>query len=67
MQAIEHIRYYAGFADKIHGKTIPCNGKMMAYTYREPLGEFRWLAARGLRIHVKILSAKLFFSGQANS
>lgn len=40
---------------------------MMAYTYREPLGEFRWLAARGLRIHVKILSAKLFFSGQANS
>ncbi|KAK9863136.1 hypothetical protein WJX84_007763, partial [Apatococcus fuscideae] len=37
-QAIEHLRYYAGYADKVHGKTIPCNGKMMAYTYREPLG-----------------------------
>ena len=31
-------RYFAGWADKIHGKTIPVNGPFMAYTRHEPVG-----------------------------
>jgi aldehyde dehydrogenase (NAD+) len=31
-------RYYAGWADKIHGKVIPVNGPFMAYTRHEPVG-----------------------------
>ena len=38
MQSIEHLRYYAGWADKIHGMTIPTGGPVQAITYREPLG-----------------------------
>ena len=38
-QSIEHLRYYAGWADKIYGQTIPCTGDMIAYTLKEPLGE----------------------------
>ncbi|KAF7792809.1 hypothetical protein EIP86_003908 [Pleurotus ostreatoroseus] len=32
------LRYYAGFADKIHGKTIETSKDKIAYTIREPLG-----------------------------
>jgi len=32
------IRYYAGWADKIHGKTLPFNGPYFAYTKEEPVG-----------------------------
>ncbi len=31
-------RYFAGWADKIHGKTIPTAGPYMAYTRHEPIG-----------------------------
>ncbi len=31
-------RYFAGWADKIHGKTIPVNGPFMCYTRHEPVG-----------------------------
>ncbi len=31
-------RYYAGWADKIHGETIPVAGPVLNYTLREPLG-----------------------------
>jgi acyl-CoA reductase-like NAD-dependent aldehyde dehydrogenase len=31
-------RYYAGWATKIHGDTIPARGNHLAYTLREPLG-----------------------------
>jgi aldehyde dehydrogenase (NAD+) len=31
-------RYYAGWATKIHGETIPVNGPFFNYTLREPLG-----------------------------
>jgi len=31
-------RYYAGWADKIHGKTIPINGPYFCYTRHEPIG-----------------------------
>jgi aldehyde dehydrogenase (NAD+) len=37
-ETIDDLRYYAGWADKIHGKTIPMNGKFLAYTRREPIG-----------------------------
>ncbi len=31
-------RYYAGWADKVHGKTIPVNGNYFCYTRHEPVG-----------------------------
>jgi aldehyde dehydrogenase (NAD+) len=31
-------RYYAGWADKIHGKTIPVEGAFHCYTRHEPVG-----------------------------
>src|SRR5271163_1141583 len=31
-------RYYAGWADKNHGKTIPVNGNYFCYTKHEPVG-----------------------------
>ena len=31
-------RYYAGWADKVHGETIPIDGNMLNFTLREPLG-----------------------------
>lgn len=31
-------RYYAGWADKIHGKTIPVDGPYFCYTKHEPVG-----------------------------
>lgn len=38
MAAVATIRYFAGFADKVHGKTIPMDGNTFAYTRREPIG-----------------------------
>lgn len=35
---IDCLRYYAGFADKIHGSTIPVRGNYFSYTRREPVG-----------------------------
>lgn len=35
---IDCIRYYAGWADKIQGDTIPVNGNFFCYTRREPVG-----------------------------
>lgn len=35
---IDCLRYYAGWADKIHGKTIPIRGEYFVYTRREPVG-----------------------------
>ena len=36
--AIDCLRYYAGYADKIHGSTIPIRGNHLCYTRREPIG-----------------------------
>ena len=40
--AVENLRYYAGWATKIEGNTIPLGGappnKFLAYTLREPVG-----------------------------
>ncbi len=36
--AIKCIRYYAGWADKIQGKTIPIAGPYNCYTKEEPIG-----------------------------
>ncbi len=35
---IKCYRYYAGWADKIHGKTIPVDGNYFCYTRHEPVG-----------------------------
>ncbi len=35
---IDCLRYYAGYADKIHGATIPVRGNYFTYTRREPVG-----------------------------
>jgi acyl-CoA reductase-like NAD-dependent aldehyde dehydrogenase len=34
----ECFQYYAGWADKIHGETIPVKGTYLTYTLREPVG-----------------------------
>jgi len=34
----ECFQYYAGWADKIHGETIPVKGNYLTYTLREPVG-----------------------------
>ena len=31
-------RYFAGWADKVHGKTIPIDGDFFCYTRLEPVG-----------------------------
>lgn len=36
--AIDCLRYYAGWADKVHGDTIPIRGDYFCYTRREPVG-----------------------------
>jgi aldehyde dehydrogenase (NAD+) len=35
---IDCLRYYAGWADKIHGQTIPVRGMYFCYSRREPVG-----------------------------
>jgi aldehyde dehydrogenase (NAD+) len=35
---IAHFRYFAGWADKNHGRTIPINGDYFCYTRHEPVG-----------------------------
>jgi aldehyde dehydrogenase (NAD+) len=35
---IDCLRYYAGYADKIHGQTIPIRGPYFCYTRKEPVG-----------------------------
>jgi aldehyde dehydrogenase (NAD+) len=35
---VECLQYFAGWADKIHGETVPVKGKALVYTLREPLG-----------------------------
>ncbi|VEL32955.1 unnamed protein product [Protopolystoma xenopodis] len=36
--AVRLLRYYAGYADKIHGKTLPADGLTVSWTIREPVG-----------------------------
>jgi len=36
--SVKSLRYYAGWADKIHGLTIPTDGPHQAYTRLEPVG-----------------------------
>lgn len=35
---IDCLRYYAGWADKVHGSTVPIRGNYFSYTRREPVG-----------------------------
>lgn len=36
--AVSTLRYFAGYADKFHGQVIPCDGDVVCYTRREPVG-----------------------------
>jgi aldehyde dehydrogenase (NAD+) len=36
--AAECFQYYAGWADKLHGETVPVKGNYLTYTLREPVG-----------------------------
>jgi len=36
--AAEILQYFAGWADKIHGETVPVKASALVYTRREPLG-----------------------------
>lgn len=36
--SIACLKYYAGWADKIHGKTIPADGGVFSFTRMEPVG-----------------------------
>jgi len=36
--AVKCFRYYAGWADKLQGKTIPIDGPLFCYTRHEPIG-----------------------------
>lgn len=36
--AADCFRYYAGWADKIHGQTIPADGSSLTFTRKEPIG-----------------------------
>src|SRR6185436_17656849 len=36
--AAECFQYFAGWADKVHGETVPVKGAHLTYTLREPLG-----------------------------
>ena len=35
---VECLQYYAGWADKVHGETLPVKGNYLTYTLREPVG-----------------------------
>ncbi len=35
---VDCLRYYAGYADKIHGQTVPIRGNYFCYTRKEPVG-----------------------------
>ncbi|HEX2270084.1 MAG TPA: aldehyde dehydrogenase family protein, partial [Pyrinomonadaceae bacterium] len=37
-QVVENFEYFAGWATKIEGETIPVPGRMFNYTLREPIG-----------------------------
>src|SRR5260221_5087699 len=36
--AAECFQYYAGWAERMHGETVPVKGNCLAYTLREPVG-----------------------------
>ncbi|XP_033634070.1 retinal dehydrogenase 2-like [Asterias rubens] len=38
LNVVEVLRYFGGWADKIHGKTIPIKGDFFCYTRHEPVG-----------------------------
>ena len=50
------LRYYAGWADKYHGKTIPIDGDYFSYTRHEPVGVCGQIIPVSLRLktHVRV-------------
>jgi aldehyde dehydrogenase (NAD+) len=35
---VNTLRYYAGWADKVEGRTVPVRGSFLSYTLRQPIG-----------------------------
>src|SRR5262245_63241604 len=35
---VNTLRYYAGWADKVEGRTVPVRGNFLSYTLRQPVG-----------------------------
>src|SRR5437588_7412098 len=35
---VNTLRYYAGWADKVEGRTVPVRGRFLSYTLRQPVG-----------------------------
>ncbi|CAH8595729.1 unnamed protein product [Schistosoma mattheei] len=50
---IKCYRYYAGWADKYHGKTIPVNGNYMCFTLHEPAWKLGPALAMGNTVVMK--------------
>ncbi|KAM7191740.1 aldehyde dehydrogenase [Rhypophila sp. PSN 637] len=48
------LRYFAGWADKIHGQTIPVNKDKFAYTLKQPVGKLGPALATGNCIILKL-------------
>ena len=63
--SIETFRYYAGWADKIHGQVIETNEQRLTYTRHEPIGVVgqiipwnfprKWSSAKRLHIYPRVL------------
>lgn len=57
--SIKSLRYYAGWADKVQGKTIPMDGDYFVYTRHEPVENiFKFLQKRLLTYSI-VLSDRL--------
>ncbi|XP_071044254.1 retinal dehydrogenase 2 [Parasteatoda tepidariorum] len=56
--SLETLRYYAGCADKIHGKTIPVDGNSFAYTRVEPVGICALILSIGRQIQEAVGKSK---------
>ncbi|XP_011354108.1 aldehyde dehydrogenase, mitochondrial [Pteropus vampyrus] len=56
-KVIKCLRYYAGWADKHHGKTIPIDGDFFSYTRLEPLGVCGQIIPVTMTLLVQLLSS----------
>ena len=58
--SIKCYRYYAGWADKNHGKTIPVDGNFFAYTRHEPVGVCGQIIPWNFPLLMQVIFLKLF-------
>ena len=58
--SIKCYRYYAGWADKNHGKTIPVDGNFFAYTRHEPVGVCGQIIPWNFPLLMQVIFLRLF-------